>query len=166
MAGKQSESDEAQTVFLFSDGSVNNQTKVGYGAYLLTPSLDIEPSEYSYRVRVKRFENTSSSQLEIETFLWAISECPEVSIKAFSDSQTLIRLPERRQQLEAQDYCSKSGKPLNHGRLYRDFFQISDRLSLTLAKVKGHSPTNQQQRRERIFALVDRASRTALRKNQ
>ena len=165
MAGKQSDSDETHAIFLFTDGSVNNQTRVGYGAYLLTHSLDIAPTAYKRRVTVKRFENTSSSQLEIETFLWAISECPKVSIKAFSDSQTLIRLPERRHQLEAQDFRSKSGKPLNQGRLYREFFQVTDRLSLTLHKVKGHSPTRRQEQRERLFALVDRASRTALRTN-
>ncbi|NOY71664.1 MAG: ribonuclease H, partial [Gammaproteobacteria bacterium] len=59
---------------VFTDGSVNPQLKVGYGAYLLVSDLSTSIASLKYTVKVKRFEQTSSTKLELQTLLWSLSE--------------------------------------------------------------------------------------------
>ncbi|HEY9203773.1 MAG TPA: ribonuclease H, partial [Sulfurimonas sp.] len=56
------------TLFLFTDASVDPHTKVGYGAYLLLGEFELEAPLEKLKVKVKRFEATNSSKLELETF--------------------------------------------------------------------------------------------------
>ena len=68
-----------KSLLLFTDGSAHPPSRIGYGAYLALSDLnaDLEAPENS--ARVKRFENTSSSQLEIETLIWALRATRPVS---------------------------------------------------------------------------------------
>jgi hypothetical protein len=65
---------------VFSDVSVDPQLKTGFGAYLaLTETGIIDNSENApevlkSKIKVKRFTSTSSTQLEIETLVWALQE--------------------------------------------------------------------------------------------
>lgn len=148
---------------LFTDGSVHPPSKIGYGACLIVPAPDSDPAGLKDAVQLKRFENTSSARLEIETLLWALQELKPGKITIYSDSQTIIELPDRRSRIEANQYCSAHGRPLNHADLYRTFFQLIDQFDCTFIKVKGHSRSRDKSRIEQLFTLVDRASRSALR---
>ena len=58
-----------KTYKLFTDGSSCPKTKIGFGAFLL---LDEEKGISSIKpdtVKIKKFENTSSTRLELETLL-------------------------------------------------------------------------------------------------
>ena len=46
---------------------------------------------------------------------------------------------------------------------YRDFFKITEELDCKFLKVRGHQVSNQKDDIDRLFTLVDRASRNALR---
>jgi ribonuclease HI len=151
------------TTFLFTDGSVDAQSKIGWGAFLVVNSLSVAHADLSRRIQTKRFEDTSSSKLEVQTILWALGELTSPRVIAFSDSQNIVQLPARRHRLEKQDYVSRSGKPLNHRELYKAFYEISDRIDLEIRKVKGHAPGAQRDHIQEIFSLVDKASRSALR---
>jgi ribonuclease HI len=151
------------TIFLFTDGSVDPQSNIGWGASLVVSSLDLSHVGLSEQINTRRFEDTSSSKLELQTILWALGELKASRIIAYSDSQNIVQLPARRHRLEEQDYVSKSGKPLNHRELYKEFYQISDQIELEIRKVKGHAPGPQRDHIQEIFALVDKASRIALR---
>ncbi|HRB29717.1 MAG TPA: hypothetical protein PK517_06065 [Nitrosomonas sp.] len=59
---------------IFIDGSVNSQLKIGYGAYLVVSELGAAIESLKDTVRVKRFEHTNSTKLELQTLLWALSE--------------------------------------------------------------------------------------------
>ena len=48
---------------LFTDGSVNTQSNIGYGAYLAVSERGLSLDLLSTRVKVKRFENTSKPNL-------------------------------------------------------------------------------------------------------
>ena len=156
------------TFYFFTDGSVNTVTKIGYGAYLgvsdLSTSIEIAKS----RIKLKCFEGTSSSKLEIQTLLWALSTV-EVSNNAmiiFTDSQNIVGLPSRRDNLERNDYRSKNGNLLANHELYKLFFKLTDETGCLFEKVKGHQRSSQKNEIDRLFTLVDRASRNALRKDQ
>jgi ribonuclease HI len=152
-------------LFLFTDGSVHAQSKIGYGACLFLTEKELEAETLKQRVQIKRFENTSSSRLELQTLLWALSEIETNNKKVvvFTDLQNITQLVERRNRLEETNFCSKSGKPLKNADLYKQFYQILDALHCEIVKVKGHQPTRLKNEIERVFSLVDKASRKALR---
>ena len=66
-------------LFLFTDGSVNTKSKTGYGAYLAVTDTLTSMESLSEQVKVRRFENTSSTRLELETLLWALREIGEAA---------------------------------------------------------------------------------------
>ncbi len=151
--------------FLFTDGSINTRTKVGYGAYLFLNEMKYQPDILKPRIELKRFENTSSTRLEIQTHNHAIHELPNFKGKLFiySDSQNIVSLPSRRERLEKNNFCSTNGRLLNHAKLYLEFYNLIDKYNFFLIKVKGHTKSNEKNEIERIFSLVDKASRKALR---
>lgn len=153
-----------KTIYLFTDGSVNTQTKVGVGGYLVCEPSDLE-SKTKPQVHLREFQNTSSTKLELQTFLWAINSCKfnNQEIIAFSDSQNLIGLDSRKEKLYRNDFKSGSDKPLKNADLYREYFNITEGLNIKLLKLKGHSKTSLKNEFDQLFKLVDRATRKALR---
>ncbi len=150
---------------LFTDGSVNVQTGIGFGAYLLVNNIEIPVEELKEKVKLVRFEETSSTKLELQTLLHVLNSIPDknVDIEVYSDSQNILGLLERRNRLEQNDFRSKGDKLFKNAVLYQDFFKVIDSLNCTFIKVKGHQKTSRKNRLEQVFTLVDRASRKALR---
>lgn len=154
-------------LLLFTDGSVHVQSKVGYGACLLISEEKLNAENLKDQVKTKRFDKTSSTKLELETLLWGLNEINdyEQKVTVFTDSQNITQLLERRKRLEQNNFCSKKGVLLNNHELYKAFYQLIDSLDCEILKVRGHQPTRNKNEIERVFALVDKASRKALRKN-
>lgn len=152
-------------LILFTDGSVNNQSRTGYGVYLAVPDPDLAVNELKRLVQVRRFEQTSSTKLELQTLLWALNDIlvPELKVIVYTDSQNIIGLPGRRERLEQREYRSRNNTLLKNHELYQEFYRLTDRLECKLIKVRGHQLSAEKNDIERLFALVDRASRHAMR---
>jgi ribonuclease HI len=150
---------------LFIDGSVNNQLKVGFGAYLVVNENDIDHSSLKDKIQFKQFANTSSTKLELQTLIWALGELENIPEKLviYTDSQNIIGLQERRKAMEAKDFHSAQGKVLNHHELYREFFRLTDQINCQFVKVQGHQASRTKDDYDQIFTLVDRATRKASR---
>ena len=155
------------TLRIFTDGSVNPKSKVGYGAYLAVMREVLYSETLKADVKVKKFEQTSSAKLEIQTLIWALTSIqkPAGKIIVYTDSQNIIRLKERRGRLEKNEYLSKKNKPIKNSALYQEFFYLSDQLDCEIQKVEGHKPSRLKDEADRFFTLVDKASRKALRNN-
>lgn len=153
-------------ILLFIDGSVDVHSKTGFGACLVVSDPILSPETLNKKVKVKRFEQTSSTKLELETLLWAISELSieGKEIIIYTDSQNIIKLPQRRDRLEKNDFRSKNNRQISNSDLYIEFFRMIDMFACKLIKVQGHQPTRHKDEIHRLFTLVDRASRNALRK--
>ncbi len=153
-------------VLLFTDGSVDTQSGVGCGAYLALTGDEPAGEALQKQVKTQRFENTSSVRLELETLLWALNDIADKfsRITVYTDSQNIIALPDRREKLEKNNFRSKKDRLLKHHDLYREFFKRMDELDCELVKVTGHQPGRMKDDIHRLFALVDKASRKALRK--
>ena len=149
---------------IFVDGSVNPQTRIGCGAFLAVPvpsSLQ-PPTGVPDAIKTKRFTNTSSTQLELETLLWALSDVERGSdVTVYTDCQNIMGLLARRNRLESKNYCNAKGQALAHAALYQRFFQCYDALAFTLVKLKGHKPAANRSVLDQWFSLVDRAARAA-----
>ena len=152
---------------LLTDGSVNTQSNIGYGAYLAVPKRELLLDSLRTRVKVKRFEHTSSTKLELQTLLWTLSDIQALGRKVivYTDSQNIMGLLGRRARFEQNDYRSKKNKRLNNYEMYQEFYKITDQLDCKLVKVRGHQESNQKDDIDRLFTLVDRASRNALRED-
>jgi ribonuclease HI len=156
--------------------SVNPGLKLGVGAYIYIPaSLRIERSEVAARIKVRRFEETSSPRLEIQTVLWALEKYKpryrkQARISArgklylYSDSQCVSGLLKRRPGLLACDFLSrKTNRPLRNAPLYRAFYEFHDKLDFEVIKVQGHSPSRSRGSSDRIFSYIDKEVRKSLR---
>jgi len=154
-------------LMLFTDGSVNTQSNIGYGAYLAVSERGLSVDLLRTRVKVRRFEDTSSTKLELQTLLWALSDIQAMGSKVivYTDSQNIMGLQGRRDRFEQNVYHSKKNKRLNNYELYQEFYRIIDQLDCELVKVRGHQASNQKDDIDRLFTLVDRASRNALRED-
>jgi len=152
-------------LILLTDGSVNTQSNIGYGAYLAVSERGLSLDSLRTHVKVRRFENTSSTKLELQTLLWALSDIQALGSKVivYTDSQNIMGLQGRRDRFEQNDYRSKRNKRLKNYELYREFYRMIDQLDCELVKVRGHQVSNQKDDIDRLFTLVDRASRNALR---
>ena len=155
-------------LILFTDGSVDTKTRIGFGAYLAVENVETSFVDLIAKVKTKQFENTSSTLLEIQTVLWAIadgisSNKNTIKLVIYTDSQNILGLLTRRNKLEQRDYYTNRGKQLKNATIYQDFYNIIDRYDCHIIKVGGHNPLHEKNDIDKIFTLVDKASRLALR---
>lgn len=153
-------------LLLFTDGSAHPQLKIGYGAYLAFDDPHCSTETLQDMIKIRRFENTSSSRLELQTMLWALEDVgykgKEITI--YTDSQAILGLAARRKRIEENNYRSKSGNALKNADLYQRFFRMIDQLDCLIMKVKGHLPAKRKDKIDRLFKLVDKAARKALKR--
>ncbi|GAC21147.1 ribonuclease HI [Paraglaciecola arctica] len=154
---------------VFTDASVNTQLKVGYGAYLVVSAQDTSIDTLKTKVKIKRFEHTSSTKLELQTLLWSLNEIiafndnSDITLTIYTDSQNIIGLPDRRSRLEQDHYLSGNNKLLNNYALYQEFYRVISKIKCQFVKVVGHQRSSKKDEIDRVFSLVDKASRRALR---
>lgn len=154
-----------KTVKLFCDGSVNPQQKVGFAAYFILEDEKKDFDEIKKSIKTKKFENTSSTKLELEALLWALDDeqLLKTNIIIYTDCQNILGLESRREKLEKNDYKTSTGKIVKNHELYKKFYEVINRLNCTFEKVKGHKKSSLKDEIDRFFNLVDKASRKALR---
>ncbi|MFT5570527.1 MAG: ribonuclease HI [Cyclobacteriaceae bacterium] len=151
-------------LLLFVDGSVDPALKIGFGAFLVNDENESSIESNSKQVKVRRFDNTSSTKLELQTLIWALNEHQGVNRKivVFTDSQNIIGLPGRRKRLEQNDYHSGQNDRLKNHGLYRAFYQLLDQYHFELVKVVGHQSSMHKNDIDRLFTRVDKVARKAL----
>ena len=162
-----------QKIYLFTDASVNPQSGIGVGAYLVlnesefSSSTPRTPRQLEKRIQTKRFENTSSTKLELETLLWALDDVDLVNyaLIIYTDCQNIIGLQDRREGFERKNYLNSKHKQIKNHQLYKDFYKKIDSLDCEFVKVKGHKKSSLKDEIDEIFSLVDRASRETLRRS-
>jgi len=159
-------------IALFTDVSLNPRLKLGVGAYIaLSASLLVKQSELVSRLKVRRFEDTSSTKLEIQTVLWALEEYQNGSkitghgkLYLYTDSQCVSGLLKRRPALLTSSFLSqKTNRPLRNALLYRAFYEFHDELDFQVIKVEGHSRARPHNSAHRIFSFLDKEVRKTLR---
>jgi len=149
-------------LFLLTDGSADPKSGIGFGAYLTFSELP-ENSSAIKLIKIKQFKNTSSTKLELQTLLWALSEISDNEIISYTDSQNIVGLLSRKEKLVKNNYYSKNGTLLKNHELYKEFFESIEKFDIQFNFINGHKPSVNKDHLDKIFSLVDRASRNALR---
>jgi ribonuclease HI len=162
---------------LFTDVSLDTGHKCGIGAYLFIPvsffrekNHSISKEDIAVRLKIRRFENTSSTRLEVQTVLWALDEIEKtvpkhslMTLQVYTDSQCVAGLQGRRSRLSSCNFLSKkTGQPLKNADLYRTFYELNDKMGFSVTKVSGHTPASSRDTIHHIFACVDQEARKAL----
>ena len=144
---------------------MNPQSGIGFGAYLLIDKSEFSSSKLEKKIKTKKFDNTSSTKLELETLLWALDEVSlkNFKITVYTDCQNIIGLENRREGFLKKNYMTSKDKQIKNHELYKDFFKMMDILDCEFIKVKGHKKTSMKNEIDEIFTLVDKATRNALR---
>jgi ribonuclease HI len=152
-------------ICLFIDGSVNPQLRIGYGAYFILFDKDLLSNSIKPKIYTKKFINTSSTKLELEVLLWALEDkiVQKYPILIYTDCQNILSLESRRVRFESNDYYTRKNKQITNHKLYKEFYKKLDELDCEFTKVKGHKVMCQKDQIDKLFALVDKASRNALR---
>ncbi|WP_082378800.1 RNase H family protein [Marinagarivorans algicola] len=155
---------------LLIDGSVNPQNGIGYGAFLLLTEEALATatpqacSSINEQIKTQRFNQTSSTHLELETLLWALNTIPRCTqLTIYTDCQNIIKLPQRQQRLESVNYMNKQGQQLPLAHLYIQFYQHYNLLKFALKKFKGHKPHRERTTIDLLFSLVDQKARASCR---
>jgi ribonuclease HI len=156
------------TLYLFTDGSANPKTKIGFGAYLLLKEEELSSTTLTKdAVITKRFEETDSSKLELQALLWALKtiNIKNSKIVVYTDCQNTVGLKGRRERFEKNNYKSKKKDLIANHELYKEFYTITDAIECEFVKVKGHKKNEEKNSIDKIFTLVDIAARDALRES-
>ncbi len=163
---------------LFTDASVNSQLKRGVGGYLILPATILETSPSSIekadiigRLVLRRCAGVGSTQMEIRTIIWALEDYQSTltgsgheELSVYTDSQCIADLSRRRSGLENKNYIGKkTNGEIKNATLYRKLYSLYDELNMNVVKVAGHSRVASHDTVHRIFSIVDREVRKALR---
>ena len=146
---------------VFVDGSVNPQSKIGIGAFYSCNSLDGFDEK---NIITKKFENTSSTKLELECILWAIKELDsKEKLIIYTDCQNIFSLLNREEKLKKNNYFTSTNKKIKNYLLYKEFFSLNEKYDLNFIKLKGHKKSSLKDEIDLIFSKVDKAARKELR---
>lgn len=101
----------------------------------------------------------------MQTLIWALTSIQSTGRKivVYTDSQNITGLLARRSRLEQNNYRSKKNRRINNYKLYQAFFRLLDQLDCQFVKMQGHKAASKKDDLDRVFSLVDKASRKALR---
>ncbi|KPA16708.1 ribonuclease H [Candidatus Magnetomorum sp. HK-1] len=162
---------------IFTDASVNPKLKVGVGGYLILPDSflqktpkQINKSILNENIVLKKFQDTSSTKLEVQTVLWALSEysidpkyCNSDNFHIYTDSQCVEGLLPRRSRLESNDYhCKQGDRLLKNASLYSKYYEFHDKFKFDVTKVEGHTRKRLRNTVQHIFSAIDQKVRKAL----
>ena len=127
---------------VFVDGSVNPKSKVGIGAFYLCNEIEnFDENE----IKIKKFEDTSSTKLELECLLWALKTIDSKDkLLIYTDCQNIFSLLNREEKLKKSIY-------------------LNEKYDLEFIKVKGHKKSSLKDEIDLIFSKVDKKARKELR---
>ena len=86
-----------------------------------------------------------------------------MKLTIYTDCQNILGLKDRRERLEKSNYLTGKNTLISNHELYKKFYTITDRLECEFIKVKGHKSSSKKDEIDKLFTLVDKASRHALR---
>ena len=141
-------------MYIFTDASVNPQTRQGVGCFALVTELD-DPE-----VVLQHYDwtDTTSTQCELHTIHRLLIEYGQPGIILYTDCARAISLS-----LASEDYSRQD----RHVVLFDDIKALLLKYQVQVVKIKGHmAKRDQLDRPSQIFGLVDRAARRRMRERR
>lgn len=124
-------------IHLYTDASTHHRTRQGAWAALI-----LYPSDQQILLK-SLVENTTNNRLELWAVLQAIAHIkaqniPYNCIRIHTDSQYVIRIADRKDRLQANDFYTKTGKLLPNVDLLKMMISYLETEPLEFIKIKAH----------------------------
>jgi ribonuclease HI len=151
-----------RVIEIYTDGSCHTQCKIGGWAAILF--LD------GQKIILQGVDqNTTHNRMELLAVIKAIEFTEEnykdASLKVYTDSQYVFRIPERMEKLKRTDFITKKGKALQNQDLLEILISGIETLSIEFVKVKAHqhSDSSNFNSPENYNSEVDKLARQIVR---
>ncbi|MBI5539251.1 MAG: ribonuclease HI [Bacteroidia bacterium] len=126
---------------IYTDGSCHTQLNIGGWAAI------IFFENKKTIIKGKEF-NTTHNRMELLAVIKAIefaeTNYKNFSIKIFTDSQYVFRIPERMEKLKINKFITKKGNQLNNNDLLQILITQIENHSIEFVKVKAHQKTESE----------------------
>lgn len=174
------QSEQTNTISIFTDAATSPQTGIAIGAYLyldmremnqyIECSMEVLFKKISNKIVYKKYESKKSTWSEIKTVIDALESVqknsePVCKIEIYTDCQSLRDLlGKRKEKLQKNNFITRAGRVLQNADLYQELFDLAAKFQIKTFKIKGHnSKSNRLTLQEKIFSILDKLSRKRLR---
>ncbi len=164
-----------KSYFIYTDASFSQKQQMGVsGFFIFNNSKDHETHFIDLaKISLNTFEEKNNIRAEFRGVMSALEilearlQKNDFTITLYTDCQAIVNLIKRRKKLESADFKSHRKKSiLSNADIYKEFFLLYDRLKPRVIWVKGHSPSENQDRIHKNFSAIDKAVRGELRRNK
>lgn len=150
----------ADRIEIYTDGSCHTQKRKGAWAALILQKNKRE-------VLTGAEEDTTHNRMELQSVIKSIEFVsafyPEASLRIYSDSQYVCKLPDRLPRLKQQFFLTKKGTEIQNVDLVKTFSILIESLDVEWVQLKAHQSDNSEQTIHNVF--VDKLSRKLVRES-
>lgn len=146
------------SITIYTDGSCHTQLKIGAWAAVILIAND-------KKTLTGTANNTTHQRMELMAAIEALSYVQHhfpmvININLITDSQYVIGLPARMQKLQAANFITKQGKPIQNADLVQQLYKLSESFNIDFIKIQAHL----KKKSEADYNIeVDRLSRQMVR---
>ena len=146
------------TIRIYTDGSCDTTLKTGGWAAIIFSD--------DKKIILKGIEfNTSHNRMELTAVIESLKFVEkqinsEILVNVYSDSQYVIRIPERIEKLKSNYFLTVRGKPVRNTDLIEKLIHLNETNNIEFIKVKAHQKKNELENYNRE---ADRISRKIVR---
>ncbi|MFC2103959.1 ribonuclease H [Bacteroidota bacterium] len=125
-----------KTIEVYTDGSCNPKYQIGgWAALILFNDEKIVLQGYETETTHNRMELIAVIKA-IEHLLEHFSEY--ISINIYTDSQYVVRIPDRAKKLSSNDFITKKGNKIHNTDLIQELIKLTESKNIEFIKVKAH----------------------------
>jgi ribonuclease HI len=155
-----------KTIYIYSDASFSKPSGTGIIGFACIAGEDTHLKTFltTDDIQIEKIKETNNIRCEIKSAIHAIESRKQSDrVILFTDCESIVNLPTRRQKLEKMQFKNKRGQILKNADLYVKFFSLMDKFHIEIRWIKGHTPEAGQDHIHKNFSVVDQAVRKKLR---
>jgi ribonuclease HI len=143
---------QQQIIKIFTDGSCHTQQKTGaWAAILLTGH------EKTYLKGIA--DETTHNRMELLAVIHSIDfvneNHPGASMIIYTDSQYVVRIPERKEKLKRNHFLTKKDTPIQNPDLIQNLILLTETHDIQFVKVEAHQKPSEIRNNQEDIALVN-----------
>jgi ribonuclease HI len=141
-------------ISIYTDGSYNPSTNRGGWAAIIF-------REEEKKILQGQASNTTHQRMELTAAIQALhyleaNNLVSQEIMLYTDSQYLVRLPERKEKFKSSDYLTRKKQPIANVDLVRIIVSFCDVLPVSFIKVKAHLKPSPEENFNREADMLSR----------
>lgn len=156
-----------ETRYVYTDASFSKPHHLAVMGYVIfNNSLAHNTTDASQQpFNIHSMKEDNNIRAEVQGAILALKACATGSkVILFSDCQTVVGLPRRKEKLIATNFIGKKKKlVINNADIYQEFYKEFDRLEPEIHWLAGHISKDKKTKIDNNFSYVDKQVRKKLR---